>query len=186
MTVSLSTGLPTGAQIGQHLLRDYPGIVPAAVLGGANALSSQSWVQDRARDADDALSGLADLCAADAKCAVAYGVRGLVDAAMALFDVGPVPATYTNPADTATTLSFKIAAEDIADLIFPMQTGQNAVRLLPGFLQSLTSDGVVSLTVVMAPLYGPALLADRCAYPATDGATPQPWPMPRSLVPTIR
>ncbi|MCA9906960.1 MAG: alpha/beta hydrolase, partial [Anaerolineae bacterium] len=92
-------GASYGAQLGQHIMRDYPFMLEAVVLDGAEALSRRSWVENRALDAQWGIDNLTALCAADAKCAATYDIPALVDAALALFDDGPLPYTYTNKDD---------------------------------------------------------------------------------------
>lgn len=54
-------------------------------------------VQDWALDAQWGLDNLTALCAADEKCAEAYDIPARADAALALFDDGPLPFSYTDP-----------------------------------------------------------------------------------------
>lgn len=58
-------GASYGAQVGQQMLREFPDVLDAVILDGSSALSSRSWVQDRVRDVDDALTRLEALCEAD-------------------------------------------------------------------------------------------------------------------------
>ena len=62
-------GASYGSQLGQHVMRDFPEILEAVVLDGANSLSRKSWVEDRALDAQWGLDNLTALCEADEKCA---------------------------------------------------------------------------------------------------------------------
>ena len=82
-------GASYGSQLGQHVMRDFPQILEAVVLDGAEALSRKSWVENKALDAQWGLDNLIRLCEADAKCKAAYDIPALVDAALALFDKGP-------------------------------------------------------------------------------------------------
>lgn len=163
-------GASYGAQIGQHLLRDHPETLVAVVLDGANALSATSWVQDRARDADEALDRLDALCKADAKCAAAYDLRALVDQGMALFAAGPLQASIADPADPARKLAFQITGEDFAGLVFGLQTGQSAIRSMPAFLAELLAGGEESVVAILGEMAGSALLAARTAAPQQTAA----------------
>ncbi len=161
-------GASYGAQIGQHMLRDRPEVLEAVVLDGANALSATSWVQDRVRDADDALNQLDALCEADAKCAAAYDIRAMVDAGMAVFEAGPIAASVPDPADPTKSLDFQITDEDFAGLIFSLQTGQTSLRAMPAFLTQLVADGRNSVAAMLGEMVGQSLLAAR--DPAPQGS----------------
>ena len=109
------------------------------VLDGANSLSRKSWVEDRALDAQWGLDNLTALCAADEKCAEAYDVPALVDAALALFDDGPLPFTYTDPDDASLTIEGEVTVEDMADFIYGQQGSRIGTFSLPAILWELTA-----------------------------------------------
>ncbi|MBK8024493.1 MAG: alpha/beta fold hydrolase [Chloroflexi bacterium] len=79
-----------GAQLGQFVMRDYPGILEAVILDGANPLSKTSWVQDRAHSFQTVLDNFVALCAERPACTEAYGdLSAVIDAAVAVFADGP-------------------------------------------------------------------------------------------------
>jgi pimeloyl-ACP methyl ester carboxylesterase len=150
-----------GAQLGQHVMRDYPESLEAVILDGTSSLSRRSWVQDRVRDLDTATDKLAALCAADAECARAYDVRAMIAAAMDLFREGPIAATYVDPADPAVRIDLTLKGEDLAGLIFGFQTGQIAIRSLPAVLHALLEDGKTSAAAILGGVEGAAIVASR-------------------------
>ncbi|MCL4186703.1 MAG: alpha/beta hydrolase [Rhodobacteraceae bacterium] len=163
-------GASYGAQIGQQVLRERPAILEAVVLDGANALSATSWAQDRARDADEALMHLDALCEADAKCASAYDILGLVETGMRLFDEGPIIVTVPRPDSPSRSFEVPLEAKDFASLVFSLQTGQNAVRSLPAFLTELLADGRASVAAVLGPMLAQSLAAARDPGPQETAA----------------
>lgn len=107
-----------GAQLGQYVMRDYPDILEAVVLDGANSLSKTSWAQDRAASYQAALDNIVALCAERPTCAEAYGdLNDVIDAAIAQFDDGPVNYTYQDPENADVTLEVEITLEDVAGFI---------------------------------------------------------------------
>ena len=156
-------GASYGAQLGQHFMRDFPDSLVSVVLDGANSLSSKSWVEDRVRDADVGLERLAALCEADAKCGDAYDVPAMVDQAMALFDDGPIDASFRD-AD-GTEFSVAVTASDLASTIFESQTGQIGIRSLPLILDAILADGRTSAAAILGELKGETLLGSRDAAP---------------------
>ena len=60
------------------------------------------------------------MCEADAKCKEAY-IPALVDAALALFDNGPLPYTYTDPSDPSLTINGEVTVDDMVGLIYGQQ-----------------------------------------------------------------
>jgi pimeloyl-ACP methyl ester carboxylesterase len=156
-------GASYGAQLGQHFMRDFPGSLEAVVLDGANSLSRRSWVEERVRDVDVATRKLAALCEADAGCAAAYYIPGLIDQAMALFDEGPIATTYVDPADPATTFDLSLTEDDLASTIFGFQTGQIGIRSLPALLAAIVADGRTSAAAVLGQQKGAGIIASRGA-----------------------
>lgn len=107
-----------GAQLGQYVMRDFPDILEAVVLDGANPLSKTSWVQDRAASYQTALDNVVALCEERPACAEAYGdLNAAIDAAIAQFDAGPLPYTFQDPANADNTLEFQFSVEDFAGII---------------------------------------------------------------------
>jgi len=104
-----------GAQLGQFVIRDYPNILEAVILDGANPLSKTSWVQDRAQSFQSALDTVATMCADRPDCAAAFGdLHTSVDAIVAQFSAGPIPYTFQNSENPDVSLSFDIGLGDVA------------------------------------------------------------------------
>lgn len=123
---------------------DFPGSLEAVILDGANALSRRSWVEERVRNADVAIGRLDALCEADARCAAAFDNPALIDAAMALFDDGPIQTTFTDPDDPGTTIDVTLTGCDMAEFIFififGFQTGQIQIHSLPAVLDAILAS----------------------------------------------
>lgn len=158
-------GASYGAQIAQQMIREHPDALAAVILDGANSLSPTSWVQDRARDADEALDSLDTLCEADIKCAAAYDLRGMVDQAMALFKDGPIWGSVTDPTDPSRSFSYQITEEDFAGLVFELQTGQVSIRSMPALMQSLLADGRTSMQSLLGEMFASEVVAARNPAP---------------------
>lgn len=154
-------GASYGAQLGQHMMRDYPETLEAVILDGASALSVRSWMQDRVINVDEGVEHLVATCEADGKCAEAYDIRALLDRAMALFDEGPIAATYTDPNDAGTTVDLVLTEEDLAMAVFEMQTGQIFIRTLPAMLHLAVAEGRQSMATVLGENVGRKVVEAR-------------------------
>lgn len=155
-----------GSQLGQHVMRYFPEILEAVVLDGANALSRKSWVEDRALEAQWGIDNLTAMCEADEQCAAAYDVPALVDAALALFDNGPLPYTYTDPADPSLTVPVEVTAQDMVNFIYGRQGDMIGVVSLPATLQQLTEGGTEVIAELLGTIEASTLLASRNAPPS--------------------
>jgi pimeloyl-ACP methyl ester carboxylesterase len=158
-------GASYGSQLGQHLMRDFPGMLEAVILDGTNSLSRKSWIEDRALDADYALDHLTALCQSDAKCRATYDIPGLIERGLALFDEGPIPITYDDPKQPGTTLKLDVRQSDFVSLVFELQTSKYGAAALPLALTGLVKDGRTSMGRDMGTILGPKLLAARDATP---------------------
>jgi pimeloyl-ACP methyl ester carboxylesterase len=156
-------GASYGAQLGQHVLRDFPQILEGVVLDGANALSRKSWVEDRTLDAQWGLDNLTALCQADEKCAAAYDIPALVDAALALFDDGPLPFTYTDPADPSLTVAVEVTANDMVDFLYGKQGDRLSALSLPAYLTQLSQSDPELTAEAIGSIKAGNLLASRNA-----------------------
>jgi pimeloyl-ACP methyl ester carboxylesterase len=134
-------GSSYGTQLGQHLMRDFPDILEGVILDGANGLARQSWVEDTALDAQWGIDHLTEHCEADPVCAATYDIPALVDAALALFDDGPIPYTYTDPADASVTVDVEVTVEDMVNRIHAAQGDKSGTFSLPAILNVLVQGG---------------------------------------------
>lgn len=156
-------GASYGAQLGQHVMRDFPKMLESVVLDGANSLSRRSWIEDRALDAQWGLDNLAALCNADEACRETYGdIKVLVDEKFTLLDGAPLPYTYTDPGDPATTFDLEVDKGDLARLIFSQFGSAASVVGIPYILTSFASD-VETLTEALGAEEGQATVASRGA-----------------------
>jgi pimeloyl-ACP methyl ester carboxylesterase/heat shock protein HslJ len=163
-------GASYGAQLGQHIMRDYPFMLEAVVLDGAEALSRKSWVENRALDAQWGIDNLTALCSADAKCAETYDIPALVEDALALFDDGPLPYTYTDPADPTLTVEGELTVDDMVGLIYQLQGDRLSAMSLPATLAQLTGSAEAA-TEVLGSIKGSSLLA---SHASSSAAGPSP------------
>ena len=164
-------GASYGSQLGQHVMRDFPEILEAVVLDGAAGLARKSWIEDRALDAQWGIDNLTKLCEADAKCKAAYDVPALVDAALALFDDGPLPYTFTDPNDPSLTIKGEVTVDDMVDFIYSNQGGLAGTAGLPLFLNGSSRAAQRRL---------PGSWAPRKAAPSWPAAPPPRASMPCS------
>lgn len=156
-------GASYGSQLGQHVMRDFPEILEGVVLDGANSLSRKSWVEDRALDAQWGLDNLTGLCEADEKCAEAYDIPALVDAALALFDDGPLPYAYTDPDDASLTVEVEVTAQDMADYIYGKQGDKIGTISLPAILSGLIEGGADQVAEFLGSAKAGQVIASRSA-----------------------
>lgn len=154
-------GASYGTQLGQHVLRDFPAILEAVVLDGANALSRKSWVEDRALDAQWGIDNLTKLCAADEKCQAAYDIPALVDAALALFDNGPLAYTYVDPNDASVTIDVNVTQADLVNLLYSLQGDRISAFSLPTLLEQLTQGGAETVRELLGQSKAQSVLAAR-------------------------
>ena len=156
-------GASYGSQLGQHVMRDFPEILEAVVLDGANSLSRKSWVEDRALDAQWGIDNLTQLCEADEKCRATYDIPALVDAALGLFDDGPIAYTYVDPSDPALSIDVEVTQADLVSLIYSLQGGRISTFSLPAILLQVTQGGVESVREILGQMKGANVLASRGA-----------------------
>jgi pimeloyl-ACP methyl ester carboxylesterase len=156
-------GASFGAQIAQHAMRDFPGMLDSVILDGTNSLSRKSWVEDRALDIEFSMKHLDALCREDAKCRQAYDLPALVERAVALFDAGPIGATFTDPKQPGVALPIELRRTDLLSTIYGMQGDKIGVMSLPALLDGLVRDGRTSMAATLGPLMGGKLLAQRGA-----------------------
>jgi pimeloyl-ACP methyl ester carboxylesterase len=156
-------GASYGSQLGQHVMRDFPEMLEAVILDGAESLSRKSWIENRALDTDYALRHLAGLCEADPKCREAYDIGSLVDRGLALFDEGPIAASFADPENPGTVLRFDVRRDDFVAFVYEMQGSKIGVMSLPSVLHDLVKDGRKSMGEVMGSVIGQALIGARNA-----------------------
>jgi D-alanyl-D-alanine carboxypeptidase len=156
-------GASYGSQLGQHVMRDFPQILEAVVLDGAEALSRKSWVENKALDAQWGLDNLTRLCEADAKCKAAYDIPALVDAVLALFDKGPLPYSYTDPNDASLVIKGEVTLDDMVSLIYGQQGTRTGALSLPAFLAQLAEGGAEIIAEVLGSNKAGNLIASRTA-----------------------
>lgn len=154
-------GASYGAQLGQHVMRDFPGTLESVVLDGANALSRRSWIEDRALDVDHSLRHLAALCRSDPKCRAAYDLPALVDQGLALFDEGPIAATFSDPAEPDRTWPLEVTRVQFVGLVYEKLGDKIGAATLPAILHMLVKDGRKSMGENLAAITGAKLLQQR-------------------------
>jgi pimeloyl-ACP methyl ester carboxylesterase len=156
-------GASYGAQLGQHVMRDFPSHLEAVILDGANALSRKSWVEDRALDAQWGIDNLHKLCEADEACRRNYDIPALVTAVLDMFANGPLPYRHVDPSDPSREVEGVVTADDMVALIYEMQGSVIGAFSLPATLQMLSQGGADKVVEVLGPVKGSRLLASRNA-----------------------
>ena len=156
-------GASYGSQLGQHVMRDFPEILEAVVLDGASALSRKSWMEDRALDAQWAIDNLIHICDEQAGCKEAYDISTLLNEALALFDKGPLPYTYTDPNDPTLTVTGEITVNDFVDYIHGLQSTKFTVFALPNVLSQFNQGGAEIVQLFLGEDLGKKLIASRDA-----------------------
>lgn len=131
-------GASYGAQLGQHVMRDFPDMLEAVILDGSNALSRKSWIEDRALDVEFGITNLAERCRADARCDEAYpDVLGMVEEAFALVESETLDYRYTDPDDPTLTIEEDLSAADLAAFLYEYQGNPTNTFLIPFVLDKL-------------------------------------------------
>ena len=154
-------GASYGSQLGQHVMRDFPEILEAVILDGANPLSRKSWVEDRALDAQWGIDNLTALCAADEKCNEAYDIPALLEGATALFADGPLTYTYTSENDPTISFDVEVTAADLFSLIFQEQGSGITAYALPTILWQLNEEGAAGAAALLGPIVGQRIEGSR-------------------------
>jgi pimeloyl-ACP methyl ester carboxylesterase len=147
-------GASYGAQLGQHVMRDFPAMLEAVVLDGASPLSRKSWIEDRALDADHSMRRIADLCRSEPKCKAAYDIPALIERGLALFDAGPIPVSYADPTHRARPMNFDVRRSDFVRMVYEAQGSGFGVSALPYTLRQLVDDGRASMATGMGGFLG--------------------------------
>ncbi len=84
-------GQSYGTELIQHVLRDFPEIVEAAVLDGSAPLSNTAWEQNLAKAYEAGLDEVIAACDEDSACAEAYpDVAGVYEAQVAALGQAPL------------------------------------------------------------------------------------------------
>jgi pimeloyl-ACP methyl ester carboxylesterase len=155
-----------GSELGQNVMREFPGILEAVVLDGVASLTSTDWSAQRSSFAQWGIDNLTELCAADADCAASYDIPALLDAALAVFDDGPIETTYTVPDQTDFTFYLTLTQDEFASYLHGLQTERFAVMAFPALLNAYVTEGRDRIAADMAARRGAELLADPAAMDA--------------------
>jgi pimeloyl-ACP methyl ester carboxylesterase len=155
-----------GSELGQHVMREFPGILEAVVLDGAASLASTDWSAQRSSYAQWGIDNLTGLCAEDADCAASYDIPALLDAALAMFDDGPIETTYTVPDQPDVTFDLALTQGEFASFLHGLQTEKFAVMAFPALLNAYVTEGRERIAADMAAQRGAELLVDPAAMDA--------------------
>lgn len=159
-------GASYGTELGQHVMRDYPDSLEAVVLDGTASLSSTDWSGRQAQYAQWGIDNLTHLCTKDAACAEHYDIPALLDAVLALFADGPIPATYTPPDRPGPSFNLELTEESFAGYVHSLQLSKYSVQIFPALLNAYANEGRERLAADMAAQVGAQLLADPAAQDA--------------------
>jgi pimeloyl-ACP methyl ester carboxylesterase len=138
-------------------------MLKGVILDGTSALARKSWVEDRAIDVEFSLRQLDTLCREDEKCRAAYDVPALIAKGLALFDQGPIKATFVDPKAPEKSYPLEVDRGDFAKLVYEKLGYKIGVFSLPFFLDYLVKGGRESMGQGLAQWRGEKLLAARTA-----------------------
>ncbi|PHQ70717.1 MAG: hypothetical protein COB97_04120 [Paracoccus sp.] len=155
-----------GTELGQTVMRDFPEILEAIVLDGTGSLTSTDWSAQRSSFAQWGIDNLTALCAEDAECAASYDIPALLDAALALFDDGPIKTTYTVPDQPDVTFDLTLTQGEFASYLHELQTQKFGAMAFPALLNAYVTEGRDRIAADMAAQRGAELLADPAAMDA--------------------
>jgi pimeloyl-ACP methyl ester carboxylesterase len=155
-----------GTELGQNVMREYPDMLEAVILDGTAAITSTDWSAERSSFAQWGIENLTRLCAEDAECAANYDIPALLDAALALFDDGPIETTYTVPDQPDVTFDLTLTQDGFASFLHGLQTEKFAVMAFPALLNAYVTEGRERVAADMAAQRGVELLADPAAMDA--------------------
>jgi pimeloyl-ACP methyl ester carboxylesterase len=156
-------GASYGAQLGQHVMRDFPQILEGVVLDGANPLSRKSWVEDRALDAQWGIDNLTKMCDADEKCHASYNVPALLEEVLKAFGEGTQTYTFTSPDDPKLTFPVSLTKEDLVSFIYSKQGTAIGSYSLPAILWQLNKEGAKTILEILGQQAGTQIIASRNA-----------------------
>jgi pimeloyl-ACP methyl ester carboxylesterase len=156
-------GASYGSQLGQHVMRDFPSMLEAVILDGTSALSRRSWVEDRAIDLEFSLHQLDALCREEAQCRAAFDVPALLRKGQALFEQGPIQASFVDPGQPGKSLPIVVGQVDFARLVYEKRGYKIGVSSLPFILAQLTRDGRARLVVFPDGTHVQVGAVNRCA-----------------------
>lgn len=129
--------------LGEYVMRLYPDSLAAVILDGTETQTMQSWIESRAINAQWGIDNLTRLCTDQPGCNGAYDLPALVDAALDLFNDGPITLSVPLPEGTADTTEVEVTvtAGDLAEQIYGLQTSKYGVAALPAELMQLVAGG---------------------------------------------
>ena len=156
-------GASYGTLLAQHYARMFGDRVEALILDGVETPETLSWAENRAIGVDFSIGHVAAQCDAQPKCADAFDLLALIQDGIDLFEAGPVPVSFANPADENETFQFEITADSFVEFVFERQSGQIFVGSLPAVLTLLLPNGREGLAEGLGPVVGQAGLDARDA-----------------------
>jgi pimeloyl-ACP methyl ester carboxylesterase len=155
-----------GTELGQNVMREYPDMLEAVILDGTAAITSTDWSADRSSFAQWGIENLTRLCAEDPDCAASYDIPALLDAALALFDDGPIETTYTLPDQPDVTFDLTLTQDGFASFLHGLQTRKFGVVAFPALLNAYVTEGRDRIAQDMGAQRAQELLADPAALDA--------------------
>ncbi len=155
-----------GTELGQNVMREYPDMLEAVVLDGTAAITSTDWSAQRSSFAQWGIENLTRLCAEDAECAANYDIPALLDAALAMFDDGPIETVYTVPDQPDVSIDLTLTQDDFASLLHGLQTRKFGVMAFPALLNAYATEGRDRIAADMSAQRAQELLADPVSLDA--------------------
>ena len=141
-----------GTLLGQHIMRDFPETVTAAILDGTIPISAPTWQTDLDDKYQQSLTNLLDLCAADEACNTAY--PNLADDIEAVYQQ-----LGTDPVDVNFFDVFTVAVEPsmLSAAIYDALYSPTLAALVPITVESLLSGTPdPQINTVLQPAIAPS------------------------------
>jgi pimeloyl-ACP methyl ester carboxylesterase len=150
-------GVSYGSLLAQHVLRDHPQVVRAAIIDSVLPID-ESFFVNSVSTASEALDRLLADCAADAACSAAYpDVRAVLADIVLNYNANPVPIVLTNPI-TGETIDSLLTGDTILNSIIFYLYQTPAIPTLPEAIMT-TASGDLSAAESMASRFLVALYA---------------------------
>ena len=123
-----------GTLLGQHIMRDFPETVTAAILDGTIPISAPTWQTDLDDKYQQSLTNLLDLCAADEACSTAYpNLADDIEAVYQQMGTDPVDVTFLD------SIAIPIEPSVLAGAIYDALYSPTLAALVPFTVESLLS-----------------------------------------------
>lgn len=145
-------GASYGTLLGQFVMRAYPEHLAAVILDGSETPSTRSWVENRAERAQWGIDHIIELCNQQPDCAASYDIAAEIDTIFGMFGDEPITVPVPLPESFPETgaVDVMVTPDDLAVMIYGLQTSKFGVAALPAFLEQQIAAGRDELARVLA------------------------------------